>query len=299
MFFDVAYQSYLPALVGREHLVEGNAKLTGSAQVAAQSPARASPAASSRLSADSYAVAPRRGQLPGLRCRRRGHPARGADAHGAEGGHPQLLNDVGEGLRFVFGDPLLRAITATTATANLFSGDRRRRRDRLPRHGGPRSARPSSACSSPWAASGACSRRSRRPVVARRVGGARATLIIGFAGNAGGLLLPLATPGSRSPLLRRRALPHSGSAAVVYNINQVSFRQRLCPDRMLGRMNATIRFVVWGSFRSGPSSEGCSAPSIGLRPTLWIAAAGESLAGIWLLASPVRRMRDFPAGRSE
>src|SRR5258708_4931238 len=35
VFFDVAYQSYLPSLVGREHLVEGNAKLTGSAQVAA------------------------------------------------------------------------------------------------------------------------------------------------------------------------------------------------------------------------------------------------------------------------
>ena len=46
VFFDVAYQSYLPALVGREHLVEGNAKPRW-----LPSPVRASPAASSRSSA--------------------------------------------------------------------------------------------------------------------------------------------------------------------------------------------------------------------------------------------------------
>ena len=33
---------------------------------------------------------------------------------------------------------------------------------------------------------------------------------------------------------------------VVYNITQVSFRQRLCPRPLLGRMNASIRFIVWG-----------------------------------------------------
>jgi hypothetical protein len=91
----------------------------------------------------------------------------------------------------------------------------------------------------------------------------------------------------------------SSFAVVVYNINQVSFRQRLCPDRMLGRMNATIRFVVFGILPVGALVGGAIGTAIGLRPTLWMAVIGESLAGIWLLVSPVRHMRDFPEGRSE
>jgi len=86
----------------------------------------------------------------------------------------------------------------------------------------------------------------------------------------------------------------SSFAAVVYNINQVSFRQDLCPDEMLGRMNATIRFVVFGVLPVGALAGGAIATLIGLRPTLWVAMSGQALAGIWLLASPIRGMRDFP-----
>ena len=88
-------------------------------------------------------------------------------------------------------------------------------------------------------------------------------------------------------------------SAVVYNVNQVSFRQRLCPDRLLGRMNATMRFVVWGVLSIGALIGGVLGSVAGLRPTLWIGAAGEALAGIWLLASPIRTMRDFPDAPAE
>jgi Mg/Co/Ni transporter MgtE len=74
----------------------------------------------------------------------------------------------------------------------------------------------------------------------------------------------------------------------------VSFRQRLCPDRLLGRMNATMRFVVWGVLPIGALIGGVLGSVLGLRPTLWIGAAGEAVAGVWLLASPMRSMRDFP-----
>ena len=121
VFFDVAYQSYLPALVGREHLVEGNAKLTGSAQVAAV----AGPSVAGGLVqaiGSSAAVAVDAGSF-----------LISAVAVGAvrtpeprpvppEGGHPRLVQGIAEGLRFVFGHALLRAIAATTATSNLFSG---------------------------------------------------------------------------------------------------------------------------------------------------------------------------------
>ena len=45
-----------------------------------------------------------------------------------------------------------------------------------------------------------------------------------------------------------------GFAVVVYNVAQVSFRQRLCPRPLLGRMNASVRFIVWGTCRSAHSS---------------------------------------------
>ena len=85
-----------------------------------------------------------------------------------------------------------------------------------------------------------------------------------------------------------------GFSAVVYNVNQVSFRQRLCPDRLLGRMNATMRFVVWGVLPIGALIGGVFGTAFGLRTTLWVGAIGQALAGVWLLASPMRRLRDFP-----
>jgi hypothetical protein len=62
-------------------------------------------------------------------------------------------------------------------------------------------------------------------------------------------------------------------------------------------MNATIRFVVYGLLPIGALAGGAMGTAIGLRPTLWVAISGEALAGIWLLASPIRRMKDFPASR--
>jgi predicted MFS family arabinose efflux permease len=85
-----------------------------------------------------------------------------------------------------------------------------------------------------------------------------------------------------------------GFGVVVYNVNQVSFRQRLCPDRLLGRMNATMRFVVWGVLPLGALIGGLLGSAAGLRPTLWIGAAGQVLAVLWLVFSPIRTMHDFP-----
>ena len=128
--------------------------------------------------------------------------------------------------------------------------------------------------------------------IARRYGGARAT-IIGIAGGVGALLIPLTMPGG-GLLFFGAGMFCVSFSAVVYNINQVSFRQRLCPDRLLGRMNATMRFVVWGVLPIGALIGGVLGSVAGLRPTLWIGAAGQAVAGVWLLASPIRTMRDFP-----
>ena len=128
--------------------------------------------------------------------------------------------------------------------------------------------------------------------IARRFGGARAT-IIGIAGSVGALLIPLTMPGA-GLLYFGFGMLLVGFSATVYNVNQVSFRQRLCPDRLLGRMNATMRFVVWGVLPIGALLGGVLGAAFGLRTTLWVGALGQALAGIWLLVSPMRSLRDFP-----
>src|SRR5262249_2076755 len=102
-----------------------------------------------------------------------------------------------------------------------------------------------------------------------------------------GLVAPLA---QRGWLLWAAALC-SGvdwSGAFVYNINQVSSRQGLTPDRLLGRMNATMRFLVWGTLPVGSLIGGILGNQLGVRPAMWIGAIGGCLAFLPVLLSPLR-----------
>jgi predicted MFS family arabinose efflux permease len=59
-------------------------------------------------------------------------------------------------------------------------------------------------------------------------------------------------------------------------------------------MNATMRFLVTGVTPIGALAGGLIGTAIGLRPTMWVAAAGQFAAAGWLLASPMRKLRDLP-----
>jgi predicted MFS family arabinose efflux permease len=290
VFFDVAYQSYLPSLVGREHLVEGNAKLTGSQQVAQI----AGPSLAGGLVqaiGGPYAVAVDAASFLVSATAIGGIRKTEAVPVVPEEGHPRLRHDIGDGLRYVFGQPVLRAITATTATSNLFSGVQTAVEVIFlvtVVHAKPAIIGLAFAVGG---VGGVLAAFAASPL-GRRLGGARATLLSSLAG-VGGLLMPLATPGL-GVLFFGAGFFLSSFTTVVYNINQVSFRQRLCPEAMLGRMNATVRFVVFGVLPIGALAGGAIGAAIGLRTTLWMAMGGEALAGVWLLASPMRTMRDFP-----
>ena len=82
-----------------------------------------------------------------------------------------------------------------------------------------------------------------------------------------------------------------GLGLTMYNVGQVSLRQSITPDHLLGRMNATLNFVVAGLIPLGALLGGFAGEWIGLRPTLFLSAIGELLAVIWLLRSPVRKLR--------
>ena len=112
-----------------------------------------------------------------------------------------------------------------------------------------------------------------------------------------GLAVPLAV------LMPRIALPlvvgsefTQWMAIVVYYVSAVSVRQALVPDRLRGRVNATMRFLAGGAMPIGALIGGALGGVIGLPWTLVAAELGMLLGFAWLLLSPVRGLRELPAG---
>ena len=84
--------------------------------------------------------------------------------------------------------------------------------------------------------------------------------------------------------------------AVLWGINYLSLRQAITPDRLLGRMTATMRFLAVAAAPLGSLAGGVLATGIGLRPTLWVVGSlGIALALVAMRWSPVRRHRHLPA----
>jgi Na+/melibiose symporter-like transporter len=81
-------------------------------------------------------------------------------------------------------------------------------------------------------------------------------------------------------------------AATIYEIEQVSLLQVSTPDRLLGRMNASIRFIEWSMMLLGLLLGGVLGETIGLRAALFCAFGGQLLAPLWLALSPVRALRE-------
>ncbi|GIF21644.1 MFS family permease [Actinoplanes tereljensis] len=289
VFFDVAYQSYLPHLVGTDHLVEGNAKLEGvraTSQIAGPTMAGfliqliTAPFA---LLVDALSFAAS-ALFVGRIAAREERPERRPDRH--------LGREILEGLRFVFGNPLLRAIALCTSTHNLLSAAQTAMLVvLLARDLG---LRPGiiGVFYSVAAIGGLVGALVARRIAAR-IGQGPAIWIPIAACVPAQLVIPLAQPGW---LLWAAACAYLviWAASSIYNITQVSFRQGLTPPLLLGRMNATMRFLVWGTMPIGAFAGGVLGQAIGARPTLWIVAAAGVLPLLPLLASPLRNTRELP-----
>ena len=126
----------------------------------------------------------------------------------------------------------------------------------------------------------------------RRIGSARIVWYSMLVFGLPQLLIPLTAPGWRVAAFAV-GMAASSFSAVVYNVAQVSYRQAICPPRLLGRMNAAIRWVVWGTIPLGALLGGVFGTLAGVRATLWIAYAGSWAAGWWVFFSPLRRQRDL------
>lgn len=288
VFFDVSSQSYLPALVGRDRIIEGNGALEANRTVAVTvGPAMAGYlfqwlGGAFALLADAVSFAWSGAWIASIRARESAPP---------RPERRRLVREIGEGLRFVLGHPVLRAIALYGSTMVLFGSAQRvvlilflTRTVHL----APGTIGVLFTCGSAAAILGALS----AARIARRLGQARAILLATVLDCGAGLLLPLA---ARGPALGFYVAGATGGAFAVsvFNIIQVSFRQALCPDHLLGRMNATMRFVLWGSGPLGALLGGALGAGLGLRTTMWITAAGQVLPLLWILISPIARRRDL------
>jgi len=80
----------------------------------------------------------------------------------------------------------------------------------------------------------------------------------------------------------------------LFNVNALSLRQSIAPERVLGRVNATMHVIDGGLAPIGALVGGVLGGVAGTRETLLIAALGCSVSLLWLIFSPLRRLRDLP-----
>ncbi|MEV8455905.1 MFS transporter [Streptomyces sp. NPDC052095] len=289
VFFDVAYVSYLPHLVGRENLVEGNAKLSAVRSVTSiGGPSAAGPlvglvGAPATLLASAAGMA--LSGLLALAVRRR-EPAP------EPSGNPRLWREIKDGLAFVVRHPVLRAITLGDAWFNLFLALYQpmlliflRREAGL----GPVGIGLVLSGMGCGALLGALT----ATTVARRIGQGPAIWLAVLATCPLTALMPMARPGW-SLCAAAAGLATLSLGGVVRVVAQSSLQQTVTPDRLLGRMSATTRFVSWGTIPLGGLLSGLAGTAFGAATTLWIGTAGMTLSALPHLLSPLRTMRELP-----
>jgi MFS family permease len=197
-----------------------------------------------------------------------------------------------EGLSFVVRHPLLRRIVACTGISNLFSAMTSTLLVLFALRVLHLHENTVGLIFSAGAIGGLLGAVTGAPF-ARWVGEGRAIPLSALIIVPFGILTPLATLGAPGELLALSMFGFSWGA-VAYNITQVSFRQRLCPPALLGRMNASVRFLVFGTMPLGGLLGGTLGSVVGVVPTLWIAVIGNGLAALPVLLSPLIRMRELP-----
>jgi MFS family permease len=291
VFFDVAYQSYLPSLVERRQIVDGNAKLEisrsgaqlGGPGIAGlligwlKAPVAILLDAVSFLGSALFILTIRKTEL--------GQADRAP--------RQRMRTELREGLSYVLGHPYLKNIAACTALFNFFGSLGfaillvfARRELRL----------------SPQAIGLAFTLGNVGPLLAAftanrisaRLGVGRTIIVSSVVAGPVFLLIPFAPHGDLALAALVPATLVGGFANVVYNIAQVSLRQAITPERIQGRMNSVMRFIVWGTIPLGALAGGALAAWVGLKETLIVGGIGCCLAFLPVLFSPVRFVREMP-----
>jgi MFS family permease len=283
VFFDVAYQSYLPSLVGRDQVLEGNSKLEisraastiGGPGLAGGLVAALTAPVAIVVDAISFLAS---ASLLGLIRTREDVPPREE--------RRSLLAELREGLRYVFHHPYQRGMVAATAISNFFG--------QLVfslllvyavRELGLTAGTIGLALSIGSLGTLVAALTARR--IGARLGVGRTITLAALLFGPATLLIALAPERAALPAIVVSMLVLS-FGGILYNVTAISLIQAITPDRLLGRANASRRFVVWGVIPLGGLVAGALASTIGLRETMIVGAIGGALAVVPILLSPIR-----------
>ncbi|TWE18242.1 MFS transporter [Kitasatospora atroaurantiaca] len=289
VFFDVASLSHLPDLVGRDRLTEANAHLVTADALTQVGGRGAGGFLLSVVGAPAAVAVDAVSYLWSAACLLRVRRAERIRECRAD---TNLAQEVREGLRFVFGDPMLRSIALAGAFTNLSI---QLCQTLLPVLFTRELGLPDWALGLFFAVGGLgiflgslCARR-----LAHRFGAGRVLWMMGLAVAPFGLPVALV---DRGPALWLAAVAWLVTTFKVGidNVLKVSFRQALTPDAMLGRMNATMRFVLTGALCAGSAIAGLLGQFVGVRAALLVGAAGLAVVWVPIFFSPLRTTRDLP-----
>ncbi|KRA25380.1 MFS transporter [Microbacterium sp. Root61] len=291
VFFDVSYQSIIPSLVRPGQIGEANGKLESTQQLAGLTGPAVGGWVISAFAAPLAIIATVFTYIASfialLLTRDHEPPHDRADRR-------PIMHEIGEGLRWVFGNPLLRRIVGTTGVSNFFNTISF---TLLPifllRELGLSPA--SMGVIFSLGAVGGLVGAAATPRIVARIGEARAIPVAAIGFSITPIFLPVAAmmPAFAFPLLVVQGFLASFTV-LLYNITQVTFRQRITPPRLLGRMNASIRFCVWGVMPIGALLAGVLGTWYGVLATMWIAAIGQLLSGLFVVTGPFWKMRELP-----
>ena len=293
VFFDVAYQSYIPVLVERDKISDANSKLETTSQLAGiggpalggalltivQAPVILLATATTYLVSFLMLTTIRDTEVPAPKEDRR-----------------PLWIEIKEGMAFVWNERLLRPIVAATATTNFFST---LALTLLPilvlRELGLSPAVLGIAIG--IGAVGGLLGAAASARLTRWIGEGSIIVWSSIGCGVAGLIFASLTvvPSEFLVPVFIAAEFLMSFGVLVYNIAQVSFRQRICPTPLLGRMNASIRFVVWGVMPIAGLAAGIAASIAGVVAVTWFGMIGAVLASAFVFFSPLRGMRTLPS----
>jgi MFS family permease len=293
VFFDVAYQSFLPSLVKNDELVEANSKLSAAMSVAEASAFSSAGWLIQLLTApvamliDALTFIASAGLVARIR-----EPALKAESNPAES-RPSIASEVVEGLRAVWNQPILRGMVFAGLAQNLAFGlvgtvYLLYVNQEVGFNPGILGMIFAVGGVSSFLGAMIAGRLPRFGIGAVMV----VSLLLAAIGEA---FIPLATAANAIGVLFLVGQQIvADSALTVYDINQVSLRQAIAPAHVLGRVNASMRVTEFGAVLLGTIIAGYIGETVGLRETLWLGVALSLLAAVALALSPVPAVRRIP-----
>jgi MFS family permease len=266
--FDTSAQSLLPALVSRDDLTRANSRLYAVELVANEF---IGPPLGGLLAAAGLAIAiglPAAAYLVGA-----GGLALIVGSFRAVGAGPagstRLRDEIAEGARFVWRHPVLRPLAAMLGVQNMAFSAAFSVFVLFAVAPGPMGlSKAGYGILTATIGVGSLLGSWLAAPVERRLGRVR-TLVLSVVVNAAGLVVPVVTA---LPVPVGASWLATGAAIVLWNVVTVSLRQRITPDRLLGRMNASYRLVGWGTMPLGAAAGGVLAEALGLRGAFLVAA---------------------------